>query len=83
MVFNVATVNFDDHVKNFAFLMDPAGRWQLAPAYDLTYAENDAWTRQHQMSVNGRFREHQADGSCSVWEGRSTSRPTEDASSSR
>ncbi len=57
MVFNVATVNFDDHVKNFAFLMDRAGRWQLAPAYDLTYAENDAWTRQHQMSVNGRFRD--------------------------
>ena len=57
LVFNVATVNFDDHVKNFAFLMDRAGRWQLAPAYDLTYAENDAWTRQHQMSVNGRFRD--------------------------
>ena len=57
MVFNVATVNFDDHVKNFAFLMDREGRWRLAPAYDLTYAENDAWTRQHQMSVNGRFRE--------------------------
>lgn len=57
MVFNVATVNFDDHVKNFAFLMDRAGRWRLAPAYDLTYAENDAWTRQHQMAVNGRFRD--------------------------
>lgn len=56
MVFNVATVNFDDHVKNFAFLMGPDGRWRLAPAYDLTYAENDAWTRQHQMSMNGRFR---------------------------
>ena len=56
MVFNVATVNFDDHVKNFAFLMDREGRWRLAPAYDLTYAENDGWTRQHQMSVNGRFR---------------------------
>ena len=57
MVFNVATVNFDDHVKNFAFLMDATGRWRLAPAYDVTYAENDAWTRQHQMSVNGRFRD--------------------------
>ena len=57
MVFNVATVNFDDHVKNFAFLMDREGRWRLAPAYDLTYAENDGWTRQHQMAVNGRFRD--------------------------
>lgn len=55
MVFAVATVNFDDHVKNFGFLMNPAGRWRLAPAYDVTYAENDAWTRQHQMSVNGKF----------------------------
>ena len=56
MVFNVATVNFDDHVKNFGFLMDTSGRWRLAPAYDVTYAESEAWTRQHQMSVNGRFR---------------------------
>jgi serine/threonine-protein kinase HipA len=56
MVFNVATVNFDDHVKNFAFLMDREGRWRLAPAYDLTHAENDGWTRQHQMSMNERFR---------------------------
>ncbi len=56
MVFSVATVNFDDHVKNFGFLMNSAGRWRLAPAYDVTYAENDAWTRQHQMSVRGKFR---------------------------
>ena len=56
VVFAVATVNFDDHVKNFGFLMNRAGRWRLAPAYDVTYAENDAWTRQHQMSVNGKFR---------------------------
>ena len=56
MVFAVATVNFDDHVKNFGLLMNPAGRWRLSPAYDVTYAENDAWTRQHQMSVNGKFR---------------------------
>ena len=56
MVFSVATVNFDDHVKNFGFLMNPAGRWRQAPAYDVTYAENDAWTRQHQMSVRGKFR---------------------------
>ncbi len=57
MVFNAATVNFDDHVKNFGFLMDPSGCWRLAPAYDLTYSENEAWTRQHQMSVNGKFRD--------------------------
>ena len=56
LVFSVATVNFDDHVKNFGLLMSPAGRWRLAPAYDVTYAENTGWTRQHQMSVSGKFR---------------------------
>ncbi|MDE2872651.1 MAG: type II toxin-antitoxin system HipA family toxin [Gemmatimonadota bacterium] len=56
MVFSVATVNFDDHVKNFGFLMNAAGRRRLAPAYDVTYAESDGWTRQHQMSVRGKFR---------------------------
>ncbi len=55
MVFSVATVNYDDHLKNFAFLMGPDGAWRLAPAYDVSFAENDGWTRQHQMSVNGRF----------------------------
>ena len=47
MVFSLATVNYDDHLKNFAFLMDPQGRWTLSPAYDVAYAENDGWTRQH------------------------------------
>jgi serine/threonine-protein kinase HipA len=55
MVFSVATVNFDDHPKNFAVLMDSDGRWRLAPAYDVMYAEGDGWTRQHQMSMNGKF----------------------------
>ncbi|MDT8369622.1 MAG: type II toxin-antitoxin system HipA family toxin [Longimicrobiales bacterium] len=57
MVFAVATVNYDDHLKNHAFLMDDAGEWRLSPAYDLCFAENDAWTRQHQMSIAGAFRD--------------------------
>ena len=56
MVFSLATVNYDDHLKNFAFLMDHRGTWTLSPAYDISFAENDAWTSQHQMSVNGKFR---------------------------
>ena len=36
--FNIMAVNQDDHVKNIAFLMDDAGQWRLAPAYDLTHA---------------------------------------------
>ncbi len=55
MVFSLATVNYDDHLKNFSFLMDEAGGWDLSPAYDVAFAENDGWTRQHQMSVAGKF----------------------------
>jgi len=56
MVFNVAARNQDDHVKNIAFLMDQQGEWSLAPAFDLTYAYNPdgRWTRQHQMTINGK-----------------------------
>ena len=56
MVFNVCARNQDDHVKNISFLMDRAGVWSLAPAYDVTYAFNPggAWTGVHQMSVNGK-----------------------------
>jgi serine/threonine-protein kinase HipA len=53
-VFNVAAVNQDDHVKNFGFLMDRAGRWSLAPAFDLTFARGAGFTRRHQMTLHGR-----------------------------
>jgi serine/threonine-protein kinase HipA len=52
--FNIMAVNQDDHVKNIAFLMDDAGRWRLAPAFDLTYAKGAGFTRQHQMNLGGR-----------------------------
>jgi len=56
MVFNVVARNHDDHVKNIAFLMDRGGRWQLSPAFDVTYAYQPGgrWTSQHQMSINGK-----------------------------
>ena len=40
MVFNILANNTDDHNKNFSFLMDENGRWQLSPAYDMTYIFN-------------------------------------------
>ncbi len=55
--FNVMARNCDDHTKNLAFIMDPAGTWSLAPAYDMSFSHNpgpDKWTRQHQMLVNGK-----------------------------
>ncbi len=59
MVFNVAGVNHDDHTKNFAFTLRESGRWELSPAYDLTYANmpGNKWIGQHLMSVNGKFRD--------------------------
>ena len=58
MVFNLYGANCDDHTKNLSFLMTADGSWSLSPAYDVTHAHNpspQAWTVQHQMSVNGRF----------------------------
>lgn len=37
-VFNILTHNRDDHAKNFSFLMDEEGIWQVSPAYDLTFS---------------------------------------------
>lgn len=54
MVFNLAAVNQDDHVKNLAFLMDREGRWRLAPAFDVTFARGNEWTRSHQMTLAGK-----------------------------
>ena len=57
MAFNVAASNCDDHTKNFAFMLQQDKPWQLAPAYDITYAHNPKgeWTYQHLMSINGKF----------------------------
>jgi len=49
MVFNVMAHNRDDHVKNFAFIMDDDGQWSLAPAYDLNFAEGPGG--EHTMTV--------------------------------
>ena len=40
MVFNILANNTNDHNKNFSFLMDENGHWQLSPAYDMTYIFN-------------------------------------------
>ena len=57
MVFNVVLRNQDDHTKNISFLMDSDGKWNLSPAYDIGFAYNPAgaWTKTHQMSINGKF----------------------------
>ena len=56
MAFNIVARNQDDHVKNIAFLMNPAGQWRPSPAFDVTYSYNPSgrWTDRHQMSLNGK-----------------------------
>jgi len=34
VVFNIATANRDDHLRNHGFIRNPAG-WRLAPAFDM------------------------------------------------
>lgn len=53
-VFNVLSVNQDDHVKNLSFHMHEDGRWELTPAYDITFARGMGFTRRHQMSLKGK-----------------------------
>lgn len=54
MVFNVIARNQDDHAKNFSFMMDQKGRWSIAPAYDITYANGAEYTKNHQLSIRGK-----------------------------
>ena len=61
MVFNVVSVNQDDHTKNISFLMDQSGVWKLSPAYDITYSNGAGWTSKHQMTINGKTRDIQLD----------------------
>lgn len=63
MVFNVMGRNCDDHTKNFAFRLRQHGPWELAPAYDVTFAHNPLgeWTNQHLMSANGKFADFSED----------------------
>ena len=53
-VFNVAGANDDDHGRNHAFLMDAAGVWRLAPAFDLTFATYPLASGFRAARVNGK-----------------------------
>lgn len=54
MVFNVLACNRDDHTRQHAYLMDPAGTWRLAPAYDLTFSAGPGG--EHYFAVAGEGR---------------------------
>jgi serine/threonine-protein kinase HipA len=55
MAFNVFAHNRDDHVKNFAFILDDTtGDWALSPAYDLLHAPGPGG--EHTMTLVGEGR---------------------------
>ncbi|MDD2972352.1 MAG: type II toxin-antitoxin system HipA family toxin [Lachnospiraceae bacterium] len=53
MCFNVFAHNRDDHAKNFSYLYKDE-RWQLAPAYDLTYSNSIGGEHATTVDGNGR-----------------------------
>ena len=56
MVFNVLAHNRDDHVKNFAFILDDTTcEWALTSAYDLMYAAGPGG--EHTMTLAGEGRD--------------------------
>ena len=52
MILNILAFNFDDHAKNFAYLMDRNGKWSLSPAYDITYSKGEM--KSHTTTVAGK-----------------------------
>ena len=58
MVFNVVFRNVDDHLKNHSFIYNKEkDKWNLAPAYDLTYPLNPLFTfktTSRALSINGK-----------------------------
>jgi serine/threonine-protein kinase HipA len=54
MIFNILAGNRDDHTRQHAFLMNDAGEWRLAPAYDLTFSAGPGG--EHYLAVEGEGR---------------------------
>lgn len=58
MIFNVVFCNTDDHLKNHSFIYNSkSNQWNLAPAYDVTYALNPLinYTQiSRALSINGK-----------------------------
>jgi len=59
MVFNVMATNYDDHTKNFSFVLKQNGKWKLSPAYDVCYSYDpkNIWVSQHTLSINAKHKE--------------------------
>ena len=57
MVFNILVTNNDDHLRNHAFLYDPAGQgWRLSPLYDVVPSPEVGTDRFLNLAVGPRGR---------------------------
>jgi serine/threonine-protein kinase HipA len=56
MVMNVIATNYDDHTKNYSFILKKDEHWKLAPAYDLCFSfdSTNHWVSKQTLSVNGK-----------------------------
>jgi len=52
MIFNALSLNLDDHAKNFEFIMDRDGNWDLSPAFDITFSKGVI--KEHMTTINGK-----------------------------
>ena len=50
-VFNLFSVNQDDHSRNWAYLQNDDGNWKLSPFYDVTYSPSPY--REHATAFGG------------------------------
>ena len=50
-LYNLFSLNQDDHTKNWSFLMDDQGQWSVAPFYDVTFSPSPY--NQHMMAFGG------------------------------
>lgn len=55
MIFNILAINFDDHTKNFSYMMDKKGKWSLTPAYDIVYSKGLA--TKHITTIAGKSKD--------------------------
>lgn len=50
-MFNLFSVNQDDHTRNWSFLMSDSGQWQPSPFYDITFSPTPF--NEHSLSFGG------------------------------
>lgn len=52
----ILATNYDDHTKNFSFILKKDEKWRLAPAYDLCFSfdPGNHWVNKQTLSVNGK-----------------------------